>query len=166
MTQPLLTAPTFVCALGDTLRMPVTYRNPPAPDGTLGAPSDLTGKTVSGLFYTRDRAPMALILGTGLTVTPLAGLMDFVIDDVTCATLTPDRDPSSFLLAEGYSYAASGGSFSRRVRFPNRLRVLVRDPDSNDIGTIAIFAVRLYDPATVDLSSLPVAQAGTVIATG
>lgn len=163
--MPVLTAPTFVFAVGDTLRMPVTYRNPPAADGTPGAPIDLTGKMESGLFYTAKLPPIALSVGDGLALTPLTGLMDFVINNVTCATLTPDRDPPSFLLAEGYSYAAGGRSCGRLVRFPNRLRVRVRDPESDDIGTITIFAVRLYDPATVDLTSLPVAQAGTVIAT-
>ena len=159
--MPLLTAPTFVFAIGDTLRMPVTYRNPPKPNGTLGDPIDLTGKEVSGLFYNPGRPPIAFSAGVGLAVTPAAGLMDFVVDDATCAGLTPEPRTPSFLLAEGYSTPPFAGG---RVTFGSRLRARVRDLESGDIGTIALFAVRLYDPATVDLASLPVAQAGTVIA--
>ncbi len=159
--MPILTAPTFVFALGDTMRMPVTYRNPPKADGSPGDPIDLIGKEVSGLFYNPGRAPIALTVGAGLAVTYAAGLMDFVVDDAISATLMPEPRTPPFLLAEGYSYPPFRGGI---VHFGSRLRARVRDPLSRDIATIALFAVRLYDPATVDLASLPVAQAGTVIA--
>ena len=142
--MPLLTAPTFVFAPGDTWPMPVTYRNPNNADGTLGAPINLTGATCSGVLFTR-----ANLFGVPLVavVDPLNGLMTFTVAEGVSQNFVADVIPP----------------FADFYNFPTRLQVRVRDTLGN-IETIAVFPIQVFDPRTVDVSTIPTGQAGTVVA--
>ena len=141
--MPLLTAPTFVFAPGDTWPMPVTYRGPNNADGTPGAPINLTGAICSGVLFTRGYGKTPLIA----TVDPLNGLMTFTVPEGVSSGFVADVIPP---FADHYDY-------------PTRLQVRVRDTLGN-IETIAVFPIQVFDPRTVDVSTIPTGQAGTVVA--
>ena len=73
--------------------------------------------------------------------------MTFTVDESTTAPFVPDVIKP----------------FADRTEYPTRLQVRVRDTLGN-IETIAVFPIQVYDPRTVDISTLPTGQAGVVVA--